>query len=255
MPDDEKGSALRPIPGYPAGLPTFRLTLADPQFLADASVGIPEPDVERTLLITGPPRTGTSMVAGILYHHGVELGKRVNGPADFNEMGLYEDELVVKFNNHSLVSAGGSWLSPPPESGFNLISNHEMLDLLVRWMAGGIWGVKDGRIALTMPMWGPVCEAYKPALIFCHRNPVAAAKSMSRWWGLSISTALRLQALYVERLSSWLCQNDHWPVLHVSYEDFIADPIAQAGRLCEFAGVEMDEDVVREFVRPDLKHF
>jgi hypothetical protein len=55
-------------------------------------------------------------------------------------------------------------------------------------------------------------------------------------------------ALHLERLHEWLRKQDHIAVLRVSYNDLVAQPAAQAGRVSVFLEGKADvEKMVKTF--------
>lgn len=195
------------------------------------------------------------MVAGLLWMHGVHLGSRIHGVKVYNEKGLYEDEVWVKFNDHCLTAAGGSWLNPPNPENSSLLSVDELLRAMVRYEARDIWGVKDGRLCLLMDLYEPAVRDLNPHLVVVHRNPLSVARSLARWWVRSVDFGAYLAGVYLSRLCEWLGRHRDWPVLHLAYEDVLADPVGEAQRLGAFAGVAMDEERALDFVDPELRHF
>lgn len=236
--------------------PAIGLGIIDPVYVKAAVAGLPElgAGVDRTIIVTGPPRTGTSMVAGLLHESGLHMGSRLQGPASHNEKGLFEDEIVVKLNNLLLTMASGSWLIPPPPENFRLLNRDLLIDL-ARYEQRETWGLKDGRFCLTLPVWEWVLDHCRPRFVICHRNILSAAKSMCLWWGLALHHALKLVAEYELRIAAHLGIRTDWPALHLSYEDFLSNPRTWAGQLAAFTGVDIAEETIEEFVEPALKHF
>lgn len=53
--------------------------------------------VKRFMLVTGPESSGSSCVAGILYHLGINMGKDLKGPTAANPKGYFEDNSFLSF--------------------------------------------------------------------------------------------------------------------------------------------------------------
>src|SRR5260370_30538384 len=69
------------------------------------------------IVVAGMHRSGTSMVAALLYHAGLYLGarKELMPPGPDNEDGYWENVRFVELNEELLRAAGGGWDEPPKE--------------------------------------------------------------------------------------------------------------------------------------------
>jgi hypothetical protein len=61
------------------------------------------------ILVVGPHRSGSSLVAAALHSLGVNLGKQFIAPNEDNPKGFFEDEDIVRFNDRLLRSLNLSW--------------------------------------------------------------------------------------------------------------------------------------------------
>jgi hypothetical protein len=254
---------------------SFQMTLCDPDFQAAMAAGFPgaEPP-EKTFIITGAPRTGTSLVAGLFYHAGIHMGVDLIGEVAFNEKGLFEDDLVVKFNDQILSAVGAHLLHPTDP---DLLRNHDvsrMMGDIIRHNVRKWWGLKDGRFCLLTHAWdhywangitfgvsdddGNDWEEtwhLNPHFIICHRDPYAVAQSLRKWWRVSIESGLRLAAIYEHRMAEYLIFRSNFPRHHVSYEAMLRNPVQEIEKLSWFAGVEFPPGLATEFVDPSMKHY
>ena len=67
---------------------------------------------EQVVLVLGPHRSGTSLVAAAMETAGFELGTREPWSNDDNPKGFFENERVIAFNDHLLKRLGGRWDNP-----------------------------------------------------------------------------------------------------------------------------------------------
>ena len=228
----------------------------DERYLAACAAGLPPlgEGVRRTVIITGAPRSGTSLVAGLLHRGGLHLGSDLLTAAEPHAArGLCEDGKVIKLNDVLLAGASGSWTLPPPPANFRMTALNPAVEALVRYEQRELWGLKDPSFCLTLPLWEAVLDEVEPRVVACHRNPRSVALSLLRWLP-SLVHGLWLAAEHERRLAHFLGVRTDWPTLHVSYEALLANPLPQAAALARFAGVEISEEAVAEFVDPSLRH-
>jgi len=214
-------------------------------------------------IILGMHRSGTSAVAAALYKMGVFMGERLMGPGPWNPYGHFEDIEFVAVNDAMLVTAGGSWYTPPPE----------MMVRTVRWMfvptlarlvkkreeRGLSWGFKDPRTALTVGVYHGLLP--EPHYIVCTRNPPDVVASLMRresevWqkirndglaesypWQREVAhrTAedwYRVLGEYLSRIKSFL-DASRAPSVEISYDELMGDRTAEEmTRLATFVGTE-----------------
>lgn len=111
------------------------------------------------ILITGMPRSGTSLIANMLGACGAFLGRTV-GPAPENPRGFFENaairEGIVKAQLVALrADPLGVQVLPEPEDTLALEPFAETLaEALTRegW-SGGPWAYKDAKLTLLWPLW------------------------------------------------------------------------------------------------------
>jgi len=135
------------------------------------------------IIVVGPNRSGTSMVAGVLHHLGIHMGfDLMIGEAKENPAGYYEDREVMKLNEDLLFP--GSWDRLPPPDYLNLARcdgelKHRVVDFIeARADLGKPWGWKDPRTTATLPIYLPLLQ--DPKIIICLRHREAAINSLDR---------------------------------------------------------------------------
>lgn len=207
--------------------------------------------VQKTVVVLGAHRNGTSSVAGILEILGVDMGDTSWLPGDgFNPRGYFEDGAIAHLNERLLDRAGGSW-TDPPEPG-RLEDPGELGDDIRRLARrdAPLWGWKDPRTDFTVHLWLP--HLVNPHCVVCLRNPVHAARSLVHLdVGFDLERALRLVSLHHRRILDFLETQPHLPRTVVAYEDLVANPVGEAERLARFLDLEPTEEQRRrigEFV-------
>lgn len=202
-----------------------------------------------TFVVLGPPRTGTSLVAGMLHRSGITMGDVLNPPAEPNTGGFYEDLELVAINGFVLRQAGGDWAHPPRAEAVAVLGEvwiPRIAEVLrrKRQQAGeagcGAWGFKDQRVCLLLPLYVDVLREMRARVIVTHRNPLHAAQSLVRAWPDAVNGldgALALVQDYVARIEDFVADwPTELPLLRVSFERFFEDEAGQMGALERFTG-------------------
>lgn len=232
------------------------------------------------LVVTGPPRSGTSLVCNLLQGLGCDFGpeeKLIPGNR-WNELGYFENTDIVAMN-HQLIL--GSWVdSEPwtvsvwPDSRIERLrrlvvlalgratmtqrniqrrsrKKYERLEALQAQYADCT--VKDPRFCFTLPAWGDSVKG----VLFCIRHPREIADSMAAQSGFS--RAIGYYAYH--RWTRWFFRHDHpYPVSWVDYNRLISQEgfEGEMRRLYAFMGRPFDPDEARAVqartVRTDLHH-
>lgn len=112
------------------------------------------------ILVVGMHRSGTSAVAGLLQHLGVDLGSDLIPPAADNPKGFFEHQEIVDFHERILHHFQSGWDDPSPLPGQWWLSadmepwRSELRGLLGRiFFNSTLWAVKDPRICRILPLW------------------------------------------------------------------------------------------------------
>lgn len=116
--------------------------------------------VARPVFITGFPRSGTSMVTGILASCGLWMGPTIKGNAD-NAKGFFENreirDAIVKpaLRMMGCDPAGTIRLPRPQALPFDPTLRHRVLTTMAGQGHDGrrIWGYKEPKLALLWPQW------------------------------------------------------------------------------------------------------
>jgi len=172
------------------------------------------------VVVLGMHRSGTSAVANVLQHLGVNMGDRLFEANQWNPQGYYEDVDFFDVNVELVHAAGGHWGDPPEATRIREVGAWFIPQMvqIVRWKerARGVWGWKDPRTAITMPVWW---EAIRQVGV----QDVRIVRTVRSQWGMLQSLAKRAReasALAVEtgeedaglaEMATW--ENDWWAAL------------------------------------------
>ncbi len=192
-------------------------------------------------IVTGPLRSGTSCVTGLLELSGFDLGRNVRilrRRTEHNPKGHLEPDLLFTINERLLVEAPGRGSGvlrvPEREALAELAGKRERyFNLFIRKFDGEL--CKDPRLCLTLPFW----ERHWPELrraVFCLRHPLAVARSMQKRYGVSLPEGLELWHTYTSR---FLRADKRCKVSVFDFDAFTQDPIGVFATLLDWLGRPM----------------
>jgi hypothetical protein len=177
------------------------------------------------IIVSGLPRSGTSLLMQMLDRGGVEVvTDHIRAPDVDNPRGYYELEKVKK------IRQDASWLPQTRGKAFKMVS--QLLYEL------------------------PPTERYR--ILFLERDldeVLLSQEKMLQRLGRPVGPRepiKRAFLLHLERLHAWLGQQPNMAVLRISYHDLIAGPEAAARRLAEFLGGQLDVAAMAGAVDPTL---
>jgi hypothetical protein len=182
-------------------------------------------DLAEIVIVSGLPRSGTSLMMQMLDNGGMEVvtdGVRV---ADTdNPKGYYEFEQVKR------IKRDAGWLPETRGKAFKMVSQL-LYDL-------------------------PAEERY--AIIFMQRDldeMLASQEKMLERLGKPAAPRDEIKRLYTQhlaRLHAWLDGQPHMRLLRLSYNELIGQPLAQAERVREFLGGDVEVQKMAATVEPSL---
>jgi hypothetical protein len=177
------------------------------------------------IIVSGLPRSGTSLMMQMLHSGGVEVVTDNVRTADTdNPRGYYEFEGVKRTRQDP------SWLPQARGKAVKMVSQL-LYDL-------------------------PPGESYR--VIFMERDVTEVLLSQEKMLQrLGRATAPREEmqrayALHLERLLGWLGRQRHMQVLRVSYNDLVGSPEREARRVSEYLGGKAAIDGMTKSVEPSL---
>jgi len=211
-------------------------------------------------IITGMHRSGSSLLAKLLFEAGADLGDaKTFYPGDrWNPDGYYEQPDIHAVN---MPLIHGPW---GKISYFFLPSTKTILKR-ARKLTGQIQNaaqkyrgkiVKETRFCLTLPAWIQN-EADISKAVICLREPAEVAASLHKRNGISLKFALKLWQTHYERLLNHLHTLPHW---YVHYNHLL-DPkssFKEIEPVFSFLGQSLSENqwtqLSRTCVKPMMNH-
>jgi GT2 family glycosyltransferase len=218
--------------------------------------------------ITGMHRSGTSMVAKLLYVSGLYLGPEdeLLPATPDNADGHWENVHFIELNDKILNEFGGGWDYPPllPDGwcggGTDCQSAPQRL-LPLREKAAALvqqfrdhepWGWKDPRTSLTLPFWQSLLPGLK--VVICLRNPLEVALSLRRRGWSSYALSLDLWRIYNAHIL-----RDVPPERRIitHYDRYSFDPEPELRRVLAFLDMSASQENLRHgcsAAKTELRH-
>jgi hypothetical protein len=168
-----------------------------------------------------------------------------------NPTGHWERLGVWRANEQILEKLEASWFDPPPVAAqlaardWALPLLHDQIDQLIEGSQGLPVALKDPRINVMMPLWGPIVRTmFHPVLVI--RDPVEIALSLQRRDGTPIVFALAAWELH---MTSLLKEMSGRTVTIAHYASLVDDEnLARSTVRAAVAGIDQSRAA---FVRPE----
>lgn len=204
----------------------------------------------RTFIVIGAPRSGTSLIAGVLNSNGIDMGDSGAAHMALNPKGYIEDGRFSNINDELIHRANGNVVSPPEICAVKetlKVERYHFVDRLreviaIRMTGCVDWGFKDPRTVLAWPLYQSAWQAFpEPHLIFTHRNLASNAKSIDLAFKMpSTQKCYEVVAEYERRMSDIAMTVPVDRCLHVSFEDWWQRTAGQQAETEEFVGKRLD---------------
>jgi hypothetical protein len=181
----------------------------------------------KTVIILGNPRGGTSVAALMIKTIGVDLGKDINISSQ-NPTGDIEDKDFAK-----IIKKNTNYVHEISQ----INENYEIIDLIKNKNNNKVWGWKH---PFTLLMVDPFIKHIdNPYLIFVYRNIENTAKSASSLDDLNYQEAKKRALRFKEIMDRKSKKYNYLPQLHISFEEIIEKPIDSAKKIADFLNLEL----------------
>lgn len=202
-------------------------------------------------LIAGPPRSGTSMTAGLLAAHGVHVG-HFKGPHADNPKGGYENAVAKAVMKCELARSGYD-LNPIRIEPTTMLPCPTFGEEIDAALPGSPWLVKEFRILMTWPLWA---EHFPEATYIFTRRPiddvVASMKAHRVISKRGPDAALRRWVEWsYERQDEIAAAHPH---IYVDVDRLWDRDLGTALGMIESLGLTFDEAATLAWIDPSLHH-
>lgn len=220
------------------------------------------------ILVLGPGRSGTSLVAKLVAALGVDLGENLIPGNHSNPDGYFEDKSVIEHHKELLAAFGannayGGILPLPPDwidsDVARRVEDWAVASLGNRFARNTRIGIKDPRISMLLPMWDRIVARCGARLqhVVCVRHPAAMAASLHKVAAIHPAVG---EALWMTRIAvTFRHLGDNGLIL--DFDDIVADPHRSVSMLCEYVcgpakchHQRVDELLSQSPVKPDFRH-
>ena len=201
-------------------------------------------------IITGPMRSGTSCITGLLECFGFNLGNSIRilrNKTQHNPRGHFELDLLFTINERLISEVpNGPWdaFNVPSEYLMSRVSEHreKYFNYFLNKFDGNL--CKDPLFCLTLPLWEKHWPELKRA-VFCLRHPLSVANSMKKRYGLSVEKSLEIWHIYTDRFykSKKKCR-----VFILDFDAFYANPIDVIMNLVDWFGYQISRENAKKHI-------
>lgn len=198
------------------------------------------------VLLTGMPRSGTSLLAAVVHRMGFDFGPEdaLATADEWNPDGYFERVDVVVMNQGLIDRLGGQNVVPPVRSVYELEDLEAQVER-AESLKAQVPTLKIPRAAFLRPVW----DSPDALWIVSVRHPLEVAASWERAYG----------KVTQETLGYWVDYNRSYaelPVgrtLIVSYDEWFTDHRRQLKRLARFLNTSSNRTVL-DLVKPHYRH-
>lgn len=180
--------------------------------------------------ITGPSRSGTSMIAGLFAEHGVFFGRTMKGD-EHNAKGYFEHaELTSRVRSGIWANWPEAWWKTLKSEGYG---------------NGTYWGVKRG------PNAWPWIQRLEPELIILCRRPISeTVRSRRRKWPRRRTSGREVQR--IRRVLKQIAKEAECTVLTVNTERVVAGDYQRIAKAFRQLGIWFSTDIADAWVDRSL---
>ena len=209
------------------------------------------------IIVTGVPRSGTSLTCGVLNTLGA-FGGDMRGPTDWNQKGMFENRRIVGLVKDYLRSIDCDPLAQHPLPALSdlrpwpTLQNDIEQAMRADGYEGGVWFFKTVKGCHLWPLfmqafplahWIIVERPKEQVIDSLLRTPFMRAYNTREGWD---------QYIEVHKKRFAEIERNGLDVVRINSNRIINGDYTYIRRFAKRVGLEWDEDVVREFVEPSL---
>jgi hypothetical protein len=221
--------------------------------------------INKVIVVLGMHRSGTSAIMRVLNLWGVDIGKNVEGKNEDNPTGYWENASLHSFHESLLISLGCNWLNPYPIPD-RWWMKKDARDMKIamssfiqeEFSESKLWGFKDPRACILLPLWLDVFEELKitPYFVIILRNPREVALSLQKRDKIEITDGEKLWDFYMQSAYKW---SAGYPRVFITYEDILEKEMLFSIKkyISVVFGIDFldaGENEIDQFLSYDLRH-
>lgn len=194
--------------------------------------------------IIGTPRSGSSVLSGVVHNLGIHVGDNLLPACQHNEKGFFED---IEFLNIHQNMYG----TIPNLFGDARYKDHNVLkpaytNLIRKRCTRDKWGVKDPRMVLVLEYFHSCLENCNLKILSTQRPINQSAKSMEKVINTNYRKASEIIGRYeVARLDALLwAKNNNIEHIIVPYEELMTSTKETVNKIASFCEVDDEESLI-----------
>ena len=231
------------------------------------------PHARRIVVVLGMHRSGTSLCTSVLNRLGVALSEDLLAPGPDNEQGFFESAHILDTHQEILAvigtgAANSFTICPRPSRWWTIPAlapaKKALCDIVVAESndPGRLWGFKDPRTAMLLPLWQEVFTAagVRPVYLLTLRRPWEVAASLRKRNRISESLS---ELLWLEHYLEAIRYAAADIVMVVPYDRWFTAPLVQTRAIAAAIDVPVSTgadnqttlaSIASEMVDPNLRH-
>jgi hypothetical protein len=205
--------------------------------------------MRETTIVTGPMRSGTSCVTGLLELCGFDLGRNIRvlrDPTPMNPRGHFEHDLLFAVNERLLTEINPFWgiFAPAPSDEIMALAakRQKYFQIFLREFDGEL--CKDPLFCLTLAAWRDAWPELRRA-VFCLRHPAEVAASMDKRYGTGFDESLRIWSEYSRR---FIENSEGMDAFIFDFNRFCHEPAETFAELLDWLGRPADPETLRDTI-------
>lgn len=188
--------------------------------------------------ILAAPRSGSSVLSGIVHSLGINMGSNLLKPNAHNEKGFFEDIEFLEIHRHMYGTIPYLFDDPVIKQIETVIPAY--INLIRKKCSQRLWGVKDPRMVFLIDEFKkyltPSCEL---KLITTQRPIPLSAKSMSVVLSIDYDRAYAISEKYekarIESVNK--IKDERLPLLEITYEELMTCTKQCVQKIADFCGI------------------
>ena len=216
------------------------------------------------IIVLGAPRSGTSLIAGVLHSRGIAMGSDLLEPDSGNPHGYFEDIDFIDFHRQLLARTAASVGrvfedSTMREQAFEFQPTPADITtakaLIEQRSELSSWGWKDPRTCLFLPFWRKLLPDAR--FIIAYKHPLEMSASLLRMgknWDLALDPliAVRSWTFYMSETLKLIRETPPEQCFIANTGSLINDPATLIKRLKEWGINQIDSTVFTSHIVPKL---
>jgi glycosyltransferase involved in cell wall biosynthesis len=224
-----------------------------------------EKNIKNLIVVLGMHRSGTSSITRGLQVLGASFGENLLPPVKGdNDKGYFEDVEINALNIQALHALNSEWfyVSPIDEKSVIQLNNQGFMLRAVKLLRNkikdcDILAIKDPRISILLPFWGPVIDhlGLNTSYVIALRHPLSVVKSLAKRHGF---TPTRSYLLWLGHVLESLHGTSGKQRLVVNYDRLLQMPDEELSRIAKTCNLKINDaeliEYKKSFLEIELRH-